>query len=246
MAFYSSITSRISNALQAWFHRVYVFIDTSTMHYPQFYLGFAIFTALIGYAYLLLFPVLVLAGISNVYESLTSNIINWLTASIWAGIAVAAAFVTYSSTRIKFSPPVGLTLAEDKAPELFKLIKGLAAVYKLPVIHRIVITGDYELNIIKTPKWVLPVWSSNTMVIGLPVLQCHTPDSFSAIVAGRIGQFSKRNNPITNWLYQLRAIWYLYHPALKKNKVIGTEVLSGFFYLFTTLRQGICHRRKAR
>jgi hypothetical protein len=233
MAFYSSITSRIKNAINARLHKLYVFADTSTMHYPQFYLGSIIFIALLGYAYLLMFPVLFLASLFNIYETLTSDTINWTSTFTWLAIGVAAGLVTYSGTRVKPTPPVGLKLSEDKAPKLFELVQQLKTTYGRLDIDRIVITGDYEVDIIKTPKWALPVWSMNTMVIGLPSLQCHTPENFSAIVARRIGQFSKRNNPITNWLYQLRTIWPQYYLAYKKNKAAGTEVLTAFLYLFS-------------
>jgi hypothetical protein len=234
MAFYSSFKARIAHAVQARLHRIYVFFDTSIMHYPQFYLGLVLLTALIGYTYILLFPVLAILGILNMYEALTTDVIDWLTVSIWMVVTIIGTFVSYRIIQVKIAPPTGLKLSEDKAPELFKLLQQLRDHYKRPEIHSIVITAEYELDIIKTPRWGLPIWSSNTMVIGLPVLQCHSREHFICMAERRIGQFSKRGNPVTNWLYQLRSIWHLLHLTYKKNKTFGTELLRGFFYLFAS------------
>jgi hypothetical protein len=232
MTFFSSIKIRITNAVSKVLHKIYVFIDTSIRHYPQFYLALAVLAASVGYTYVLMFPVLVIMGPLNAYTALTSDAINWVSVSTWTVVTIIAALVSYRITQFKSVQPVGLTLSEDKAPELFKLILQARETFGRPEIHRIVITSDYELDIIKTPKWALPVYSSNTMIIGLPVLQCHAPEQLACMIARRIGQFSKNHNPITNWLYQLRAIWHMYYLTYTKNKAIGTELLRGFFYIF--------------
>jgi hypothetical protein len=67
------------------------------------------------------------------------------------------------------------------------------------------------------------------MVIGLPLLQSLSKEQFECVVARRIGQFSKRYNPLTNWLYQLRAIWHQYRVIYSKHKDPGIEPLKWFF-----------------
>jgi len=100
------------------------------------------------------------------------------------------------------------------------------------VIHRIIVSAEYELDIVKTPKWILPLWSKNTLVIGLPLLLCVTPKQFECMVARRIGQFSKRQNPITNWLYQLRGIWKQYSDAYAKQPYIDTKVMQWIYEVY--------------
>jgi hypothetical protein len=107
--------------------------------------------------------------------------------------------------------------------------------FKRPVIHRIVITPDYELDIIKTPRWALPVWSVNTLVVGLPVLQCLSARQFECVVARRLGQFSKRENPLTNWLYQLRPIWQQYRAGYRRQKGLGIEPMKWFFSVYAPI-----------
>lgn len=212
------------------------FIESLIHKFPRFYISCVALVAILGYAFVLLFPLLVLAGLFNIYTALaSSDVANWQAALTWLVIVLVAALVSYRSTQIKPKPPVGLTLAEDKAPGLFKLVQQHRSYYKRPTIHRIVITEHYELDIIKTPMWALPVWSANTMVIGLPVLQCLSPKQFECMVARRIGQFSKRYNPVINWLYQLRSIWQQYRVSYRQQKGFGIEPIRWFFSVYAPM-----------
>jgi Zn-dependent protease with chaperone function len=214
----------------------YGFIKSLIHRFPRFYLGCVVLLALSGYAYVLLFPLLVPIGLLNIYEIFAlGDIANWQAALTWSAVVLVAALVSYRITQIKPKTPVGLTLPEDKAPELFKLVQQHHAYFKRPEIHRIVITANYELDIIKTPMWALPVWSTNTMVIGLPVLQSLSKEQFECVIARRIGQFSKRYNTLTNWLYQLRAIWQQYRVIYRKQNGFGFQPLKWYFAVYAPL-----------
>ncbi len=204
--------------------------------FPRSYLGVVTLVALTGYAYILLFPFLVLAGTVNIYAAIMSgDVIDWQFLLIWSAIVIISGLVSFRQIQIKPVLPAGLTITEDKAPELFSLVQLVRSHYKRPAIHRIVITGNYELNIIRTPKRALPVWLSNTLVIGLPVMQSLSQKQFECLLAGRIGQHSGRYNLLTNWLYQLRAIWQQYHTVCSKQKGFGFEPLKWFFAVYSPL-----------
>jgi hypothetical protein len=212
------------------------FIESLTHKFPRFYLSCVALVAIFGYAFVLLFPLLVLAGLLNIYtELVVSDVTDWQATLTWLVIILVAALVSYRGTQIKLKPPVGLTLTEAKAPGLFKLVQQHRSYYKRPTIHRIVITEHYELDIVKTPMWTLPVWSTNTMIIGLPVMQCLSPEQFECMVARRIGQFSKRYNPVTNWLYQLRSIWQQYRVSYNQQKGFGIEPLKWFYSIYAPM-----------
>lgn len=204
--------------------------------YPRCYLGCATLFALFGYAFVLLFPILSLSGIVKIYQGLTTgSTIDWLNILLWLAISIITGFISYRYARFKPSAPAGLTLTEDNVPELFSTLEQIRTQFKRPSIHRIIITSDYELDIIKTPRWAIPVWSLNTLVIGLPVLQCMTVRQFECMLARRFGQFSKRTNLLTNWLYQLRAIWQQYRESYIRQKSLGTEPMKWFFSLYAPL-----------
>jgi len=211
-------------------------IESLIHKFPRFHISCVALVAIFGYAFVLLFPLLVLAGLLKTYtELVVSDVTDWQAAISWLVIVLVAALISYCSTQIKPNPPVGLTLTEAKAPGLFKLVQQHRSYYKRPTIHRIVITEHYKLDIVKTPMWALPVWSTNTLVIGLPVMQCLSPKQFECMVARRIGQFSKRYNPVTNWLYQLRSVWQQYRVSYNQQKGIGIEPLKWFYSVYAPI-----------
>ena len=210
--------------------------DTIAKKYSRTYLGCVTLFALVGYAALLLFPFLLLTGLVNIYQALTvDNSIDWMNVILGLVIAAISGLVSYRSLQYKPVTPQGVTLMEDKAPELFNLVEQIRLHFQRPTIHRIVITSDYQLDIVKTPHWALPVWSMNTLVIGLPVLQCLSAKHFECMLARRFGQFSNRRSALTNWLYQLRAIWPQYHVSYTKQRTPGIEPLKRFFAVYAPL-----------
>jgi Zn-dependent protease with chaperone function len=230
MSYLRKIKNRLHKAAQNAKSKLYNFIESAVTSYPRTYLGFITAFAIAGFAYILLFPALIIISLLNIHEALTFNdALDWQTASIWLLISIFAGLVTFRTAKVKTKTPAGLTLTEDKAPELFKTVQHFNAQRKRPVIHRLVITGDYELDIIKTPEWPIPVWSTNTLIVGLPVLQALAPKQFERVMTRRIGHFCKRENPLTNWLCQLRKIWQHYNRLYARQNDFGIEPLKWFF-----------------
>jgi hypothetical protein len=230
MSYLGKIKNRLHSAAQNGKSKLYNLIVLAVNSYPRTYLGFITAFAITGFAYILLFPVLIIISLLNIHEALTFNdALDWKTASIWLLLCIIAGLVTFRAAKVKANTPAGLTLTQDKAPELFKTVQQFDAQRKRPLIHRIVITGNYELDIVKTPEWPLPVASTNTMIIGLPVLQALAPKQFECVMARRIGHFSKRENPLTNWLCQLRKIWQHYNRLYARQNDFGIEPLKWFF-----------------
>ncbi|MDH5613079.1 MAG: hypothetical protein OEY66_11560 [Gammaproteobacteria bacterium] len=214
--------------------------NTLIVKFHRSYIAFACLFALTGYALVLLFPLLAITSVVNIYTAFLENeAINWQLIAIWSAALILSTLFSYRSLQVKLSPPVGLTLAEDKAPEIFKLVQQYQAHFKRPDIQRIVITVNYELDIIKVPKWALPVWSMNTLIIGLPVLLCLSPKQFECLLARRMGQFSKRHNPLINWLYQLRSIWKQYAIAYGKMKHLDCYLLKWLYGFYAALYASI-------
>ena len=221
-------------------NKFYERIDAAIARYHRTYLGFVFLFALMGYGLVMLFPFLVIVAGINLYNSLLHvDLSNWQTPVIWAVTLILSILFSYRMFQLRLPQPAGLTLIEEKAPEIFMLVNKFSAHFKRPQIHRIVITSSYELDIIKVPKYALPIYSSNTLVIGLPVLLCLQEKQFEKILARRIGQFSKKNNLITNWLYQLRDIWKQYGHAYGKQKHLDRFFLEWIFSAYASLYSSI-------
>lgn len=202
---------------------------------PRGYLLAATALAVAGYAWLLMFPWLVLAGVSGAYQAVIAQpTIAWSRLLLWTVVAAGAALVTFRMARFSPALPAGLELDRKKAPALFVLVNELSQEYRGPWIDRVIISGEFELDIVKTPYSALPLWSTNTLVIGLPLLQSLSPAQFRCALARRLGQSSKRINRMVNWLNQLRRIWPLY-TLDAATAGPGFQAVSWFFRLFAPL-----------
>jgi hypothetical protein len=209
-------------------------VESLAAAYPRGYLLAATGCALAGYAWLLLFPWLVLAGVSGSYDALTGQpAVAWNDLLSWSAVAAGSALVTYRMARFRPALPAGIVLDRKKAAALFELVDELRRHYRRPWIDRLVITGAFELELVKTPRWALPVWSINTLVIGLPLMQSLSAAQFRCALARRLGQFSKRHNLLGNWLYQLRRVWPQYAIATEAETAgPGYQPVGWFFSVF--------------
>lgn len=202
------------------------------LKYQRFYLSLVTVFAITGYLLTLLFPLLVIIGVYQVIGILTADeAINWIAIGIWSGIVVISSIMSFRYTQYKPVIPQGLMLQAEKIPDLIKMVDEINRHFKYPKIHKVVISPDYEMEIIKIPRWGIPVWSRNTLMIGLPMLLCLSPKQFDCMVARKIGQFSKSENLLTNFLYQLRSTWSQYARSYSRQKSLDGQIL---YWLFTT------------
>ncbi len=187
--------------------------------YPRLYLLFMAGFALLGYVCLLLFPLLALAGVAGIYQTLAvSPGVAWLALPVWLLAAGYCGLVSYRLLRFRPPLPAGAVLDRRLAPVLFQLIDDTRAHYASPEIDRIVITDEYQLDIVSTPVRALSPVSTRSLLVGLPLLQCLSMSRFQCVLARRLGQHSGRANRLLNWLYALRSIWPRY-----REPVVGTD-----------------------
>jgi hypothetical protein len=214
-------------------------VESLAETFPRGYLLATTVLAIAGYSWLLLFPWLVMAGISGAYEALTAqSAVDWSRLLICSTVTAGSALITWRMAQFRPALPAGVVLDREKATALFDLVDELARHYRRPGIDRVVIGVDFALELVKTPYCALPLWSMNTLVIGLPLIQSLSPTQFRCALARRLGQFSKRRNPLGNWLYQLRQVWPQY--AIATNAADpGFQPVRWFFRVFAPLYERI-------
>ncbi|MDH5650058.1 MAG: hypothetical protein OEY67_10435, partial [Gammaproteobacteria bacterium] len=71
--------------------------------------------------------------------------------------------------------------------------------------------------------------------IGMPLLLGLPLEHFKVILLRKLGQFSRNNNPVTNWLYCLRQIMQDYHQALLRDPQLDKQFLALFFNIYLPL-----------
>jgi len=224
----------IKASFNAWKNRVLRRIESLIEKYQAFYLGLICLLAITGYLLSLIFPLLVIICISALINILTNDSQpDWMIALIYLTVALLSTLLCLRQIQYKPVAPAGVALTADKLPDIFNLVETNQKHFKRPKIRQLVITQDYEIDIIKTPLRGLPFWSYNTLVIGLPMLLCFSPKQFECMITRKIGQFSKKRNPVTNWLYQLRSTWQQYARAFDKQKYPDSKILYWIYNAFS-------------
>jgi hypothetical protein len=206
--------------------------------------------AIAGYAYLLLFPVLLLAGIwiLTSYVIIEQSTVSIVQIIYWTVITGISAMVTIQLAKIRFFATHGITLEPSMAAKLHILLDKYSDRIAIPRIDRIVVTEQLSIDIVKTPTTFIPFWSSNTLVIGLPLMQCLSPEYFECATIRKLLQYSKHRHWLIKWLHQLRGVWLLYMNVLSKNVGFGSLLLAVFFRLYAPLYRDltipIAHRNE--
>ncbi|WP_455201190.1 hypothetical protein [Kaarinaea lacus] len=218
--------------------------------FPNLYAALVLFVALIGFAYLLLFPTLMLMGMwtlgAYVITGYTFGDIFHL--AIWACITGISAINTIYLVKIKFRDTEGIPLEPQFAGNLHSLLNSFSHEARIPRIDNIVVSEQLSIDLVKTPVAPVPLWSKNTLVIGLPLMQCLSPDYFKCAVIRKLLQYTKHRHWLIKWLHQLRNVWMLYLNMLSANVTTSNFALAIFFHfyapLYRDLATPIAHRNE--
>lgn len=205
--------------------------------FPHIYAILVTPLALLGFAYLLVFPALAILGTGKIIQSLVFTPINQLdnqidSIAVWLGVTLISTLITREISRIRFTTPEGIDISSTTASRLYKLLKSIKQQTSIPRIKRIIITEQLSLDILKTPKLPIPIWSTNTLVVGLPLMQCLSPEYFKCAMTRKLIQHSKHQHTLLKWLAQLRAIWAQYPGKLKHKSNKYSKVLYFFFKVY--------------
>ena len=205
-----------------------------SQNYPKAYLALVFIAALLGYAYLLLFPVGVIYG---GYQTILALMLPFsgdmlLTTLTWISITLFSAGMTHGIVTIKFENPEGIALSNEKAQLVFNTLEEIQQDIKWPKVQNVVLSRRFELNVIKTPLYGLPFWSRNTLIIGYPFMQTISPEYFDCALTRKLGQFAKRKNIFFNWLSFLRDTWLQYPHPFNKRALVGDQLNYWFFRLY--------------
>lgn len=174
----------------------------------------------LGYAWLLAFPFLAywIAAYGDLPHRITvaGTSAEFGAIAAWIVIAALAVLMTYALVRFRPALPDEQVLRREQAPALFQLLDELrreypGALLRRPVtIQRVCITAADCMELIRTPRLGFPFAFTNTLTIGLPVLQTLSAQQFRVALARKLGQLSGRDNGVAGWLYHLRGIWPCY------------------------------------
>ena len=157
--------------------------------YPKAYVAVVTAAALAGYAFLLLFPSLSVAALLKlvaVAQAVPFTLDSFSQGLVWFSVFVFGVAMSHHILTIEFALPKGVGLWVSQAPELLARIEtpreaGLWRNFFWPKFSNVLLSEKFELEIRKTPVSGVPVWSKNTLVIGLPVMQTMSEHYFVSL-----------------------------------------------------------------
>jgi len=205
--------------------------------FPKSYSLLLLPFGLLGYVYLLSFPVIATIGIGKllytlVNTPLSSTVQHLGNIMTWCFVVFVSLITTRKILFLKFSLPEGISLNDTIASSLHKLLEETNNHVAVPRIDRIIITEQLSLDIAKTPRYPLPLWSTNTLVVGLPLMQCLSPEYFKCALVRKMIQHSKSRHPLQKWLAQLRTIWPQYAKQVSVKRGYSNLFLHMFFKFY--------------
>ena len=206
-------------------------LHSFSQRFPATYLGATAIMATLGFAYILMFPALFAFATWNSFEMLNNPFASNTVMLILAffSISLFLYLISYKLFDLKIVLPEGITPDENNAKQLLQKLEDIKQEHRIPKIHQIVLTRRHELNVIKIPRFGIPIWSKNVLAIGYPLLQTLAPEHFDSALARRLIQYSKRRNLFVNWLSFMRRTWTLYATSLKERNGVSDLIHYCFF-----------------
>jgi hypothetical protein len=229
---FHQLSSRLVNPLR-WL-RINRLLQPLVTRVPAMASMLAMLAALPGFLLLFGVPLTAFILLLQLPQQIAAvtTIVDWalVAASILA--ILFGGLVSWAIVRTPLNPPHGLPLDHTSAPGLLELIEELENSYGRACVHRIVLRSDFDIQLIRTPRHGLPVWTTNTLTIGLPMLLSLPPSHFKALLARRIGQASGKHNRLSGWFYQLAAIWRTYRDSYARQTSPTLKLLGSFFKFY--------------
>ena len=217
--------------VKLWAQRLALLAKTS----PGLYHTLILFLACIGYAYLLLFPLLAVSAVTFLGYSIylespqTWRLNDWLLAAMLVILTAASARISYVLYKTKPEQPAGKPLLADKFPVLLNRISELVTTYGAPEIHHVKLTTHFRTEIIRTPLTGFPSIFVNTLLIGLPVMSCMSPLHLKLLLARQIGHLARAGNSQLHHIVYLRNVWNIYLHHYSQTWKTDTVLLRLFF-----------------
>lgn len=112
-----------------------------------------------------------------------------------AAVLVAAAFVAalWRVSRQRKTPGVGTTVGPDQAPQLWALVRSLAAVVGTRPPDEIRVVPEVAAAVTEDIRWLGLQGGRRYLYLGLPLIYGITVDQLASIVAHEFGHFSHRH-----------------------------------------------------
>jgi Zn-dependent protease with chaperone function len=197
---------------------------------PGLYLMRVGLLAALGYAYLFGLLALVLV-VTTLLVWMVISIPNAATLKLAVVGGLAALGLGWSLLRslwVKLTPPKGLELKPETAPELFSMIRGLCKELDAPPFHRVLLTGDLNASVVQVPRLGVFGWQQNYLMLGLPLMDGLSAVQFRSVLAHECAHLSRNHSRFAAWIYRVRRTWTEVCQRMVRQGGAGWGLVSSF------------------
>lgn len=200
--------------------------------HPRLYIARVVGLVLLAYGYL----VLVLFGSLFLCLVMLGMILAAPGIIVLAGLGLSAGLGLFVAVLrglwVRMQPPKGRTVTREQAPRLFALLDELRTELDCAPFHRVLIGGDLNASVNQTPRLGIFGWHRNYLLLGLPLMECLSPEEFRAVLAHEFAHSSRGHGRFGNWLYRVRRTWEQVFEQMARRRTRWGAVLTKFLDWF--------------
>jgi Zn-dependent protease with chaperone function len=108
---------------------------------------------------------------------------------------------------VRVPPPKGIPILRAEAPALYGMLDDLQAQLNSVPFHHVQLMPVHNAAVVQVPRLGMLGWSTNYLLVGLPLLDGHSPDEIRAIMAHEFAHLSRQHGRFSHWIYRLRRSW---------------------------------------
>jgi Zn-dependent protease with chaperone function len=140
-----------------------------------------------------------------------------------AGVVIlfGGGWVVLRALLVRVPPPEGVPVQRDEAPALFALLDDLRSRLRSVPFHHVRLVPVHNAGVVQVPRLGLLGWSSNYLLLGLPLMDGHSPNEIHAILAHEFAHLSRQHGRFSHWIYRLRRSWETIFEQLSRPQVRG-------------------------
>jgi Zn-dependent protease with chaperone function len=199
-------------------------LETYERKHPAAYKLRLILLAGLGYLYLLVVSLVLLAII--VFVAIAGRFNFLLIKVLWIPLGLVG--VVLRAFWVHLPLPEGQEIKGDEAPRLFDLINEVRRVVDGPRVSHVLISDYFNAGIQQVSRFGLFGLGKTYLVIGLPLMHALTPAEFRAIMAHEFGHLSSKHGQFTGWVYRVRHTWIQIMTTMDQEKRHGSKIFRWF------------------
>jgi Zn-dependent protease with chaperone function len=210
------------------FDQIVARLEVEAQRRPALYTLKVVLLVSLGYAYVWGMLLLLLCLVATfLYLVIVDHLWHPFMLRLGIGITIVAVIILRAMW-VHFEPPVGVLIRPSQAPRLFRMLDDLRTMLRTPIVHRVLLTSDFNAAISQHPRLGMLGWYTNYLILGLPLMAALSPEQFRAVIAHEMAHLSRQHNRFSAWIYRLRITWMQLMEAFQNRRGLAKWLFKNF------------------